>query len=55
MPRCDSQTSAGGWLEDTSLVKKYEISEEAYNARENTYRTFKAKKQVALFLNKVIK
>jgi hypothetical protein len=36
--------SAGGWLEDTSLVKKYEISEEAYNKRENTYRAFKAKK-----------
>eukprot|EP00281_Chroomonas_sp_CCMP1168_P030190 CAMPEP_0206250474 /NCGR_PEP_ID=MMETSP0047_2-20121206/21490_1 /ASSEMBLY_ACC=CAM_ASM_000192 /TAXON_ID=195065 /ORGANISM="Chroomonas mesostigmatica_cf, Strain CCMP1168" /LENGTH=243 /DNA_ID=CAMNT_0053676323 /DNA_START=151 /DNA_END=879 /DNA_ORIENTATION=+ len=36
--------SAGGWLEDTSLVKKYEISEEAYNKRENTYRNFRAKK-----------
>ena len=36
--------SAGGWLEDVSLVQKYEISEEAYNARENTYRNFKAKK-----------
>lgn len=36
--------SAGGWLEDTSLVKKYEISEEEYNKRENTYRNFKAKK-----------
>eukprot|EP00284_Hemiselmis_tepida_P017663 CAMPEP_0174928184 /NCGR_PEP_ID=MMETSP1355-20121228/22777_1 /TAXON_ID=464990 /ORGANISM="Hemiselmis tepida, Strain CCMP443" /LENGTH=309 /DNA_ID=CAMNT_0016174329 /DNA_START=43 /DNA_END=972 /DNA_ORIENTATION=- len=36
--------SAGGWLEDTSLVKKYEISEEAYAQRENTYRNFKAKK-----------
>ena len=23
--------SAGGWLEDTSLVKKFEISEERYN------------------------
>ena len=38
------QLSAGGWLEDTSLVKKYEISEEAYAARKNTYRNFKAKK-----------
>jgi len=38
------QASAGGWLEDTSLVKKYEISEEAYDARENTYRRFKEKK-----------
>ncbi len=36
--------SANGWLEDVSLVKKYEISEEAYNQRENTYRAFKAKK-----------
>merc|ERR1711904_662471 len=30
--------SAGGWLEDVSLVKKYEISEEAYNKREGTAR-----------------
>ena len=39
-----NSASAGGWLEDTSLVKKYEISEEAYNARENTYRNFRKKK-----------
>lgn len=26
--------SAGGWLEDVSLVKKYEISEEDYDKRE---------------------
>ena len=36
--------SAGGWLEDVSLVQKYEISEEDYNKRENTYRKFKEKK-----------
>ncbi|EKX47858.1 hypothetical protein GUITHDRAFT_93844 [Guillardia theta CCMP2712] len=36
--------SAGGWLEDVSLVTKYEISEEAYNARKNTYRKFKEEK-----------
>jgi len=30
--------SAGGWLENTALVKKYEISEEAYEAREGTVR-----------------
>merc|ERR1711904_389335 len=30
--------SAGGGLEDVSLVKKYEISEEAYNKREGTAR-----------------
>eukprot|EP00850_Spirogloea_muscicola_P025745 SM004144S15586 [mRNA] locus=s4144:154:952:- [translate_table: standard] len=29
-----SSLSAGGWLEDTSLVKKYEISEEDYDKRE---------------------
>ena len=39
-----NSASAGGWLEDVSLVKKYEISEEAYNARENTYRNFRKKK-----------
>jgi tubulin-folding cofactor B len=39
-----NSASAGGWLEDTSLVKKYEISEEAYNKRENTYRNFRKKK-----------
>lgn len=33
--------SANGWLEDTSLVPKYELSEEAYNKKENTYRKFK--------------
>lgn len=36
--------SAGGWLEDVSKVEKYEISDEAYNLRENTYRRFKEKK-----------
>lgn len=33
--------SANGWLEDTSLVKKYEVSEEKYNASTNTYRAYK--------------
>jgi|ERR1711907_39243 len=38
--------SAGGWLEDVSLVKKYEISEEAYNKREGTARKWmQAKKE----------
>ncbi|GAQ82952.1 Alpha-tubulin folding cofactor B [Klebsormidium nitens] len=36
--------SVGGWLEDTSLVEKYQISEEAYNKREVTYRKFKETK-----------
>ncbi len=29
--------SAGGWLEDTSLVEKYTISEDAYNKREGGF------------------
>ncbi|GFR50102.1 hypothetical protein Agub_g12247, partial [Astrephomene gubernaculifera] len=34
--------SAGGWLEDTSLVEKYRMSDEDYNRREKTYRKWKA-------------
>lgn len=30
--------SANGWLEDVSKVEKYKMSEEAYNARQDTYR-----------------
>lgn len=33
--------SAAGWLEDVSKVEKFELSEEAYEARGNTYRKFK--------------
>lgn len=33
--------SANGWLEDTSKVQKYEMSDQAYAERENTYRKFK--------------
>lgn len=33
--------SANGWLEDTSLVPKFRLSEEAYDKSENTYRKFK--------------
>ena len=36
--------SANGWLEDTSKVQKYEMSDEAYDQRENTYRKFKEQK-----------
>ena len=36
--------SAQGGLEDVSKVKKYEMSDEDYNARENTYRKFKEQK-----------
>ena len=39
-----NSSSANGWLEDVSKVEKYEISEEAYNAREHTYRKFKEQK-----------
>jgi len=33
--------SANGGLEDTSLVKKYEMSDEEYNKRKNTLRAYK--------------
>ncbi|KAL7228241.1 hypothetical protein ACSBR2_007029 [Camellia fascicularis] len=36
-----SSVTSGGWLEDTSLVEKYKISEEAYNKRNSTFRKFK--------------
>jgi len=39
-----SSVSANGWLEDTSKVEKYEISDEAYNQRENTFRKYKQDK-----------
>ena len=39
--------SAGGALEDVSLVKKYEISEEDYAKRENNFRNWKADKKKA--------
>lgn len=32
-----SSVTSGGWLEDTSLVEKYKISEEAYNKREGMF------------------
>ncbi|KAF1790644.1 CAP Gly-rich domain [Phytophthora cactorum] len=38
--------SKGGGLEDVSLIKKYEISEEDYNKREKTVRAYK-KEQLA--------
>nr|AFK42330.1 unknown [Lotus japonicus] len=38
-----SSVTSGGWLEDTSLVEKYQISEEAFNKREGTFRKYKEK------------
>lgn len=29
-----SSVTSGGWLEDTSLVEKFQISEEAYDKRD---------------------
>lgn len=36
-----SSVSANGWLEDTSKVQKYMMSDEDYNKRDNTFRKFK--------------
>jgi tubulin-folding cofactor B len=36
-----TSASAGGWLEDTSLVQKYKMSDSDYDTRENTYRKWK--------------
>ncbi|XP_038701606.1 tubulin-folding cofactor B [Tripterygium wilfordii] len=38
-----SSVTSGGWLEDTSLVEKYSISDEAYMKRDGTFRKFKEK------------
>jgi tubulin-folding cofactor B len=39
--------SAAGWLEDVSKVAKFELSDEAYEARDNTYRKFAAEQRKA--------
>lgn len=36
--------TASGWLEDTSLVEKYTITDDAYDKRADTFRKFKEKK-----------
>ena len=36
-----NSASAGGWLEDVSKVKKYEMSDEDYEKREGSYRAWK--------------
>jgi tubulin-folding cofactor B len=38
-----NSASKGGWLEDTSLVEKYRISDEDYAKRPNTYLSYKTK------------
>ncbi|CAI8602088.1 unnamed protein product [Vicia faba] len=38
-----ASVTSGGWLEDTSLVEKFEISEQAYNKRGDTFRKYKEK------------
>ncbi|GAA0150392.1 chaperone [Lithospermum erythrorhizon] len=38
-----SSVTSGGWLEDTSLVDKYTISDEAFAKRDGTFRKFKEK------------
>jgi tubulin-folding cofactor B len=35
--------SAGGWLENTDLVEKFELTDEQYDQRENTVRAYKRK------------
>jgi len=32
-----SSVTSGGWLEDTSLVEKYKISDEAYDKRDGEF------------------
>ncbi len=41
----DSAPSLLSQLEDVSQVEKYQISEEEYNKRDDTFRKFKAKMQ----------
>ncbi|CAL1385156.1 unnamed protein product [Linum trigynum] len=38
-----SSVTSGGWLEDTSLVEKYTISDESYDKLDGTFRKFKEK------------
>ena len=46
-----SSKSASGWLEDTSKVQKYVMSDEDYAKRDNTYKQFKKMKQKVSFHN----
>ncbi|XP_066345020.1 tubulin-folding cofactor B-like isoform X2 [Miscanthus floridulus] len=38
-----SSLTSGGWLEDTSLVDKYKMSDEAYDKLDTNFRKFKEK------------
>ncbi|KAK1371235.1 Tubulin-folding cofactor B [Heracleum sosnowskyi] len=38
-----SSVTSGGWLDDTSQVEKYTISEEAFDKLDGTYRKYKGK------------
>ncbi|KAJ3687916.1 hypothetical protein LUZ61_017080 [Rhynchospora tenuis] len=38
-----TSVTSGGWLDDTSLVEKYTISDEAYNKLDSNFRKFKEK------------
>ena len=42
-----TSVSADGWLEDVTKVKKYEMSDEAYSRREDTFRKFKEARLMA--------
>jgi len=46
-PPLGHSLSANGGLEDVSLVKKYEISEDDYNKRENNFRKWRQDKKAA--------
>ncbi|KAF6173601.1 hypothetical protein GIB67_022960 [Kingdonia uniflora] len=51
-----SSVTSGGWLEDTSLVDKYSISEEAYDKLDSTVRKYKEKlasQNPSIFENKI--
>ncbi|XVE95457.1 hypothetical protein REPUB_Repub02eG0099200 [Reevesia pubescens] len=52
-----SSVTSGGWLEDTSLIEKYSISEDEYNKRSGTFRKFKEKmasQNPSAFRNKML-
>ncbi len=39
-----TSASANGWLEDVTKVPKYEMSDDAYDKRDDTYRKYKLAK-----------